>query len=929
MTVSLETLAAMLTLDVTGFTSGAKKAMGSAKELFDGLGTGPKVAAAGFALATTAVVATGAALYQVGNEFAQAYDTIRVGTGATGVALDGLKESFKNVVSDVPASFEDASSALTQLNQRLDLTGPALEGLTKQFLNLSRITKTDLSANIAAMTRVFGDWTITDQSKALDEMYRASQATGAGLTQLTERVVQFGAPLRGLGFGFEESLALVGKWEKEGVNFGNVMGAMKKAYGEFAKDFGGSAPQEFRKWLDLLAKAPSASQAATMAIEKLGVRNGPDFAAAAREGRFAYADLVDQITNGADTINQAAADTEHFGEKWDRFINQAKVAVEPLASAVFDSVNGLVDKVTPAFNEVTGGITAFVAAFKAGGNDITSAGFAGELEKLGLKARQVFDDISPTISGFADNVLPALKTAWDAAFGAVQTALGWLENHQEILTAIKVELGVGAVIAVYALTSAMVPLVIEMWSLAAAVVAATWPFVLIGVAITALVAGVIWAYNNWGWFRTAVDAVGQALLWVWNSVLVPVGSWIIGTLIPIILNIAGKIAELATNIPQWFGNIPQALGAVVEWFESLPGIVVGFLSSLWTTISTWVVNAATQLPGLIAGWAIAFNSWIERVTTALPGQLAYLAGFVIGWIIGEGVNLAINIAGWATSFFSWIVNVATQLPGWLAGIAGSVWAWITQTASELPGRLLDWYIRFALWATDLAANIGVWLILTAQSMWNWIHDTAAAIPGQVASWLAAFRDWTYNLAVSFSFWFVGVTNSIADWIRGIPGAVSGAVSSAADIGRNIANSIWEGLKGMAGWLRDRATDFARGILDGIKSALHIGSPSKDMIWVGQMMVRGVGVGFESESRNLHRAVDSVMRGVLAKTSGMGDLALGLSAPASSTGLVRSASSLALAGAQKVTIDFGANADSAFAGAFMKMVRSGQIQIRAA
>ncbi len=915
MAISIETLTAMLTLDVTGFTGGAKKAVDSAKGLFGELDGGAKIAVAGMAAATTAVVATGVALYQVGSEFSQAYDTIRVGTGATGAALEGLKESFKNVVSDVPASFADASSALTQLNQRLDLTGPALEGLTKQFLNLSRITKTDLSANIAAMTRVFGDWTITDQSKALDEMYRASQATGAGLTQLTERVVQFGAPLRGLGFGFEESLALVGKWEKEGVNFGNVMGAMKKAYGEFAKDFGGSAPQEFRKWLDLLAKAPSASEAATMAIEKLGVRNGPDFAAAAREGRFAYADLVDQITNGADSINQAAADTEHFSEKWTRFVNQAKVAIEPLASGVFDvldkgfglvgaKVEELAQKAAPKLQFVADAVKLFWGSFTGQGADIGP--------ELGGSMNTIID-LGARVRDLADTILPKLRTAWDAAFGAVQATIGWIGDHQEVMIGLGVALGYFAVYGAVALTAALIPLVATAWSLAAAVIAATWPFLAVGVAIAAVTAGVLWAYNNWAWFKTAVDAVGQALLWVWNTVLVPVGSWIIGTLIPIILNIAGKFAELATNIPQWFGNIPQALGAVVEFFEELPGKVVGFLAGLWTSISTWIVNVATALPGLIAGWATAFFSWIVNVIVALPGQLAYLAGFIIGWIIGETINLTAAFVGWATSFFTWIVNVIISLPGWLATVAGNIWAWVAQTASELPGQLWTWFVQFSVWAFNLAMSIGGWLAATAASLWGWLFGVASALPGNLMSWLATFRDWAFNLAGSIGAWLVDVTNSIMGWIRGVPGAVAGAVSGMLSVGRSIVEGIWNGISGAGGWLMDKIRSFASGIVSGFMSAIRGGSPAMKLVPVGDSMIQGIQLGLTKGADNLQNTIGGVMQGAIGSSYGAA-----FGSPAS-----------AGRGGGAVALSVAPGADGAVATMIMQLQRTGHLQIRAA
>src|ERR1700694_4252366 len=58
-----------------------------------------------------AAVGGGALLIDVGEKFEKAFDTIRVKTGQTGEALHGLEDTFKNVLTDVPASFGNASEA--------------------------------------------------------------------------------------------------------------------------------------------------------------------------------------------------------------------------------------------------------------------------------------------------------------------------------------------------------------------------------------------------------------------------------------------------------------------------------------------------------------------------------------------------------------------------------------------------------------------------------------------------------------------------------------------------------------------------------------------------------------------------------------------------------------------------------------------------
>jgi TP901 family phage tail tape measure protein len=300
------------------------------------------------ATATVAGVAGAAVgLFKLGAAFDDAYDKIRIGTGATGASLKGLEEDFKAVVQNVPTDFGSASTAVADLNARLGISGLELRSLSIRFLELSRLTNTDLSANIANLTRLFGDWGVAsgDQAHALDEVFRASQATGAGIDALSTQAVQFGAPLRQMGFSLSETLTLLGKFEKEGVNTELVMGSLRIALGKMARD-GKPVVETFRRTVDAIKDAGDASSANALALELFGARAGPDMAAAIREGRFAIGALFDQVAGGSETILQAASDTRDFSEQWQMFKNRVLVALEPLATKVFTAIGDGMTKIS-------------------------------------------------------------------------------------------------------------------------------------------------------------------------------------------------------------------------------------------------------------------------------------------------------------------------------------------------------------------------------------------------------------------------------------------------------------------------------------------------------------------------------------------------------------------------------------------------------
>jgi len=317
-------------ISVDADTTKASKGIGNLKIAALGVGAGIGV--------------IGIAALKMGDELQSAYNTIRANTGATGKDLEGLKGDFKEILKGVPADFATASEAMAELNTRMGLTGKPLQEMSKQVLNLARVSGVDATTAVKSATRVFGDWGIGagKSKKTMDMLFRATQVSGVGFDKLAGTLVAFGAPLRAAGFSIEESTALLSKWEKEGVNAELVLGAFKIAQSTFARE---GIPM--REGLaDTIAKitelGPSA-EATGLAMKTFGSRAGGDMAAAILEGRFSIDDYMESIAGGSDTINAVAADTMTWRDELTLLKNQAVVALEPALSALVDGIGLLID----------------------------------------------------------------------------------------------------------------------------------------------------------------------------------------------------------------------------------------------------------------------------------------------------------------------------------------------------------------------------------------------------------------------------------------------------------------------------------------------------------------------------------------------------------------------------------------------------------
>ncbi len=110
-------------------------------------------------------------------------------------------------------------------------------------------------------------------------------------------------------------------------------------------------------------------------------------------------------------------------------------------------------------------------------------------------------------------------------------------------------------------------------------------------------------------------------------------------------------------------------------------------------------------------------------------------------------------------------------------------------------------------------------------------------------------------------------HAIADFFKvKIPNAIISAVAwfykiqqKFQNLGKNIVEGIWNGIKNMAGWIKDKVSGFFSGIVDGVKGLLGIHSPSRVFADIGSNMAKGVGVGWNSEFGSIRDEIENGMQ----------------------------------------------------------------------
>lgn len=276
------------------------------------------------------------------------------------------------------------------------------------------------------------------------------------------------------------------------------------------------------------------------------------------------------------------------------------------------------------------------------------------------------------------------------------------------------------------------------------------------------------------------------------------------------------------GIKDFVGNAIQAIQGFFAnlgtTLSQLPQMFSDWLNSVIATVTEWVSNIAAQA----ASAGSQFVSNVVDFVQNLPYNLGYLLGTVIGTVISWVEQMASNAASAGSQFVANAINFIQNLPANVASFLSSV-------ISNVVG-----------WVSNMASNASRAGSQFLSNAINFVSQLPGRIAGFLSNVISSLGSWAGQMASRGAEGAANMFNAVVNGLASLPGRV-------LSIGSDIVRGIWDGISGAAGWLGDQVRNFASGILDGMKSALGIHSPSRlfrDQ--VGKYMAQGIGVGFIDE-----------------------------------------------------------------------------------
>lgn len=357
-----------------------------------------------------------------------------------------------------------------------------------------------------------------------------------------------------------------------------------------------------------------------------------------------------------------------------------------------------------------------------------------------------------------------------------------------------------------------------------------------------------------GWFGTSWDecwsSIKNFFVDTWNS----------------IVSFCSNTWNTITN------GVSSFITNIITWFKELPSKIWTFITNVATSIANWGVNLWNKAKEIGSNFVNAIVNFFSE----LPYKIGYCIGFVIGKIVQFGLDLwnfatvtvpqfISEVVGWfqqlPSRIWTWLVNAAEKVATW----GSNVWAKAKEIGSNVLSTIGFFFQQLPskIWnfLTDAAQKVATW----GSNVWtkakeigsnvlNAIVNFFKELPSRIWTWLSSAAQkvvsWGSDMVSKGRQAATDCLNAIVNKIKEIP-------SKMLSLGKNIVEGLWNGLSNAKSWLIDKVKSFGSGIVDGIKAALGIHSPSVVMMKLAKFVPQGFGIGITKNTKYAVNAVKSM------------------------------------------------------------------------
>lgn len=789
------------------------------------------------------------------------------------IGLEGEKE-FKKAISEINQSFKVLGSEMKVVQSQFDKNDSSVEALTahnqvlsreieaqKQKIETLRSALSNAASSFGENDRRTQNWQIqlnnataalNDMERELSQNERAIDELGDELRQSGDQADDFGDELEGAAKDADDASS---RFEKVGsvvkgmgVAIGAAVVAAGAALAGLTKSFLDLA-ESTREYREDQAKLDAAFITAGFTTEQAGEAYKAFYSILGEEDRSVEA--VNHLAKLCSSEQELAQWTDIAAGVWATFGDS--LPIEGLTEAANETAK-------------TGQLTGVLA------DALNWAGLSEDDFQASLDACNSEQERSALITETLNGLYEEAAENYKELNGDVMEA----QRAQAELTDAYAELGAIAE-----------PIMTTLKFMAADVLKEMTPFVaLMGEGLQGVLEGTAGAAETFaeglsglvevvlGKVSSIVPVIGKALL-ASLPALLSAGVDIIVALADGIVSAMPQIANAAVTIILELTNgllalLPQLIEAAMQMIatlalgigEALPQLVPTIIQILTTVVQTLIENLPLLLEGalqLVMGLAQGILDAIPVLIAALPAIIVAIVEFIVAsipQIIDAGIQLLTSLVSALPEIITAIVAAIPQIiEGLVTAILGSI-PQIIDAGVQLLVSLIQ----------NLPQIITTVVAAIPQILSSLVNAIIGSIPQIVTAGVQLFVSLIKNLPTII----VEIVKAVPQIIAGLVSAFGEGVSQLVNVGANLVRGLWQGIQSLASWLWDKVSGWVSSIWNGILDFFGIASPSKQMDWVGEMLVEGLAGSINANGKNAVRAAEGMSQGINDVMNGLAE-----------------------------------------------------------
>ena len=354
-----------------------------------------------------------------------------------------------------------------------------------------------------------------------------------------------------------------------------------------------------------------------------------------------------------------------------------------------------------------------------------------------------------------------------------------------------------------------------------------------------------------------LETVGELLPTLLETV-VDLFSQVLNTLMTLLPELIPVVIEaILTIVNTLIENLPLLVEAAIQIVMSL---VQGVAQALPTLIPTAVQAVITIVQSLIDSLPMILDAALQLITGLADGLLA-----AIPVLIAALPEIILSIINFILDAIPQIIETGIQL---LTSLVAALPEIITAIVEAIP-QIISGIIEAVLSAIPQIIQAGIDLLISlVQALPQIITTIVSAIP-DIISGIAnavinniplivqAGIELLTSLIKNLPTIIVEIVKAVPQIITGIVNALGKGVSQLAEVGVNLVKGLWQGIQSLASWLWDKVSGWISSIWDGICDFFGIHSPSDEMAWIGEMLVKGLSGSIDANGGEAVKAAEAM------------------------------------------------------------------------